>query len=395
MKLPLKSLALLVSLVLTGSAVAEVNSYGLPFAENSGGDQGSDTEGSVLTVDKGQELSVATSSATSSKHRSGSEPIVVSARDNVSQRGTASRTDANHTATAGASRNATTRDNPAVDGNNVQPVPNSVVQPIRLTDDIIPSRQEVIVEPGVNTLIPISLGQINRIVTPFERPTVQKLKRNDVQVTVEGNAIYAYTSNTSPVALYITEKGDESVAISLSLVPQKIAPVQATLMLSRKLNNASGGFSGATPIMYGGSETKARKWEQKDNYVETVRNILRTIALGDLPPGYALGNLGGGISIPNCNFSTGTVQDYIHYSFKGGQLITGSQFSVIVGVAQNTGSSTVTVDESLCTHPQMAARALWSRNTLEPGQKTEAYFVLRNSQQQVRTDDGARPKLAE
>ncbi|EGT5675171.1 TraK protein [Cronobacter dublinensis subsp. dublinensis] len=395
MKLPIKSLALLVSLVLAGSAVAEVNSYGLPFAENSGGDQGSDATGSVLKVDKGQDLTISNGSDTSGSGRTGSEPIVVSTGDNVSQHGTSSRSDGNHTATAGASRNATARDNPAVDGNNVQPVPNRIVQPIRLTDDIIPSRQEVIVEPGVNTLIPISLGQINRIVTPFERPTVQKLQRNDVKVTVEGNAIYAYTPNTSPVALYITEKGDESVAISLSLVPQKIAPVQATLMLSRKLNNATSSYAGASPIMYGGSETKARKWEQKDNYVETIRNILRTIALGDLPPGYALGNLGGGVSIPNCNFSTGTVQDYIRYSFKGGQYISGSQFSVIVGVAQNTGSSTVTVDESLCTHPQMAARALWSRNTLEPGQKTEAYFVLRNGQQQVRTDDGARPKLAE
>lgn len=37
MKLPVKSLAMLVSLVAAGSAVADVNSYGLPFAENSAG----------------------------------------------------------------------------------------------------------------------------------------------------------------------------------------------------------------------------------------------------------------------------------------------------------------------------------------------------------------------
>ncbi|HHG6930753.1 TPA: type-F conjugative transfer system secretin TraK [Klebsiella pneumoniae] len=387
MKLPVKSLAMLVSLVAAGSAVADVNSYGLPFAENSAGGQQSGAAKSTLSVDEGLILGNATGS---------NEPVVVPAGKpavNNSKRATSDR--ANRTATAGASRNANSRDNPAVDGTNVQPVPNKVVQPIRLTDDVIPSRQEIIVEPGVNTLIPISMGQINRIVTPFDRPTVQKLQLNDVKVNVEGNAIYVFTPNPRPVALYVTEKGDESVAISLSLVPQRIAPVQATLMLSRKLNNAAAVSGGVSPMMYGGSETKAKKWEQKDSYVETVRNILRTIALGDLPPGYALGNLGSGVSIPNCNFSTGTVQDYIHYNFKGGQYINGSQFSVIVGVAQNTGPTTVTVDESLCTHPQMAARALWSRNTLEPGQKTEAYFVLRNGQRQVRIDDGARPKLAE
>lgn len=387
MKLPVKSLAMLVSLVAAGSAVADVNSYGLPFAENSAGGQQSGAAKSTLSVDEGLILGNATGS---------NEPVVVPAGKpavNNSKGATSDR--ANHTATAGASRNANSRDNPAVDGTNVQPVPNKVVQPIRLTDDVIPSRQEIIVEPGVSTLIPISMGQINRIVTPFDRPTIQKLQLNDVKVNVEGNAIYVFTPNPRPVALYVTEKGDESVAISLSLVPQRIAPVQATLMLSRKLNNAAAVSGGVSPMMYGGSETKAKKWEQKDSYVETVRNILRTIALGDLPPGYALGNLGSGVSIPNCNFSTGTVQDYIHYNFKGGQYINGSQFSVIVGVAQNTGPTTVTVDESLCTHPQMAARALWSRNTLEPGQKTEAYFVLRNGQRQVRIDDGARPKLAE
>ncbi|PHM72187.1 type-F conjugative transfer system secretin TraK [Xenorhabdus sp. KJ12.1] len=385
MKLPVvKLLAILVSSVATSSAVAEVNSYGIPFAENSMGEQQSGTAKNTLTVDEGLVLG---------NSQVSNEPVVVSA-DKTSVRSSESSRHANdrgnNTVTAGANRN----DNPAVDGSNIQPVPNKVVQPIRLTSDVIPSRQEIIVEPGVNTLIPISMGQINRIVTPFERPTVQRLQLNDVTATVKGNVIYVYTSSTRPVALYISEKGNESVAISLSLIPQRIAPVQATLMLSRKLNNAvvAGGTS---PIMYGGNETKAKKWEQKDSYVETIRNILRAIALGDLPPGYALGTLGSGVNIPNCNFSTGTEQDNIRYSFKGGQYINGSQFSVIVGVAQNTGPTTVTVDESLCTHPQMAGRALWSRNTLEPGQKTEAYFVLRNGQRQVSTENNARPKLTE
>lgn len=364
-------------------SIAELNSYGIPFAENSVGIQQPDTSKSTLSVDEGLTLG-------------NSEPIVVSAGNKPVNNSKSSiryeRT--NHSAPAGTSRNSNAGDNPAVDGTNIQPVPTKLVQPIRLTDDVIPSKQEIIVEPGVNTLIPISMGQINRIVTPFERPTIQKLQLNDVKVNVEGSAIYVYTPKPSPVALYVTERGDESIAVSLSLVPQRIAPVQATLMLSRRLNNSA--INGGTSLMtYGGSEAKAKKWEQKDSYVETVRNILRTIALGDLPPGYALGSLTSGVSVPNCNFSTGTVQDYITYHFENGQLINGSQFNVIVGVAQNVGPTTVTVDESLCTHPQMAARALWSRNTLEPGQKTEAYFVLRNGQRQVQINDSARPKLAE
>ncbi|MDB6373951.1 TraK domain-containing protein [Photorhabdus bodei] len=303
----------------------------------------------------------------------------------------------NFTTIADESDNAQASDNLDVDGRNIQPVPDSIIKPIPLTNDIIPSRQDIIIEPGVNTLIPISINQINRIVTPFEHPTVQRLKLNNVIVNVQGNVVYVSTSSTNPVALYISEKGDESVAISLSLVPQKIAPIQATLMLSRKLNNAGTtiGVSPAGSFFYGGSEVKARRWEQKDNYVETIRNIMRTIALGDIPPGYSMGNLSRGISVPNCNFHTGTVQDDIKYIFSGGQYMQGSLFSVIVGVAQNTGSSTVTIDESLCTHPNLAARALWSRNTLQPGQKTEAFFVIRNTQPSEQTTESMRPKLAE
>ena len=350
-----KILALAVASLMSGTAIAE---------------EGANS----LAVDNGIVLQ-------QSGGKPASEPITISGR--------------NHTATAGASEMASTRDNPAVDGINIQPVPNAIVQPIHLTDDVIPSRQDMVVEPGVNTLIPISIGQLNRIVTPFERPTVQRLQVADVKISVQGNAVYVSTPNPRPVALYISEKGDESIALSLSLVPQKIAPVQATLMLSRKLNSSPSAAGGASTAIYGGNEAKARKWEQKDTYVETVRNILRAIALGDIPPGYAMGNLNGRISIPNCNFHTGTAQDNIKYVFSSGQYIQGSQFSVIIGVAQNVGTSTVTVDESLCTHPNMAARALWSRNTLQPGQKTEAYFVLRNQQYNTQVDDSIRPKLAE
>lgn len=287
-------------------------------------------------------------------------------------------------------------DEPAIDGRNIQPVPAAIASPVPLTKEVIPSRLEYIVTPGVNTLVPISINQINRLVTPFEHPVVQKVKQEGVTVTVKDNALYVSTADSNPASLYIGEKGDESVAISVSLVPQKIAPVQASLMLSRKLNST--GASGVIPAGYnsfGGSEVKAKRWEQKDNYIETIRNIMRTIALGDIPPGYSLGNLSSGVGIPNCNFRTGTDQDQIRYSFGNGQYLQGSQFSVIIGVAQNTGSSTVMVDESLCTHPQLAARALWSRNTLQPGQRTEAYFVIRNIQPNEQANDSMRPKLAE
>ncbi|WP_338885745.1 type-F conjugative transfer system secretin TraK [Xenorhabdus sp. TH1] len=284
--------------------------------------------------------------------------------------------------------------------NNIQPVPSSVMS--NKAPPPLDSRMTYTIHSGENTLIPISIGQPNRIVTPFPEPVVQVIKKNSIKIAKEGNVIYLTSYKNEPIAMYITNKGDESKAISLSLHPQKRPPVEATLLLTKEANRnnphfTNGKYYSPTSAIQGANKEKAERWEKSDTYAKTITKLLKTIALGDLPNGYEITDLkDNNVSIPNCLFRTGSEQDNIQYSFKNGQYIAGSRFSVIVGVATNTGPSTVLVDESLCTHPRLAARALWSNNTLAPNQKTEAYFVIRNdSGSQGAISSSMRPRLAE
>ena len=46
----------------------------------------------------------------------------------------------------------------------------------------------LLMTPGVNELIPVALGHLNRIVTPFESPQVRTT--SDAQTQIKGNVVY-------------------------------------------------------------------------------------------------------------------------------------------------------------------------------------------------------------
>lgn len=84
----------------------------------------------------------------------------------------------------------------------------------------------LLMTPGVNELIPVALGHLNRIVTPFESPQVRTT--SDAQTQIKGNVVYVATDKESPVSLYITPPGQEASALSVTLVPRRIPPREIT-----------------------------------------------------------------------------------------------------------------------------------------------------------------------
>ncbi|SFL59146.1 TraK domain-containing protein [Azotobacter beijerinckii] len=234
----------------------------------------------------------------------------------------------------------------------------------------VETRQEVLVSPGANTLIPISRGQINRLVTPFERPIIQTVSGADI--TASGNALYVTPHSDQPITLFVTPEDDESIALSLTLLPQTMPPIQANLILAQ---NGPGGWNGqAVRVGALGARTnteEASKWERSQPYMDTLRGILRDMALGTLPPGYSFGALPSGASIPAC------AQPGLKFDFSKSQLITGHDFRIFVAVAQNISSRTLEFDHGACTHPYRAAVSSWPHEILEPGQKTEVFLVTR------------------
>ncbi|WP_411961108.1 type-F conjugative transfer system secretin TraK (plasmid) [Pseudomonas mandelii] len=252
--------------------------------------------------------------------------------------------------------------------------------PAAVRAEPIKTMQEILIAPGVNTIIPVALSHLNRIVTPFENPIVQTV--TDAETKVVKNIVYVSTTSETPVAMYITPKDDESLALSVTLAPQKIPPIEANLILDegRSGQKTLGGQGGRRH--YSGV---ARKWEESQPYMDSIRGIMRAIALNKLPKGYSLSNLAPGDTVPAC------YQDGLDVDFSRSQVMLGHNFQVLVAVASNTTNQPLLVDETACTHPNLAAASVWPNNLLEPGMKTEIYIVLRVGEEQ--TDDSQRPSL--
>lgn len=250
---------------------------------------------------------------------------------------------------------------------------------------VVSSYQDVIVQPGVNTIIPASISHLNRIVTPFEKPIVQTTSGAEIK-TVE-NVIYVSTKDETPVTMYITPKDDESVAISLTLAPRKVPPIQANLIIGQPMSGQTQASAGAGG--YGGVGSRysgqAKKWEEGQPYEESIKGIMRALALSKLPKGYSIGKLGKFDSLPSCS------QGGLYYDFSKSQVILGHNFRVIVGVARNNSSVPIMVEETACTHPNIAAVAAWPENMLEPGHQTEVYIVTRVGE--APAEESSRPSL--
>lgn len=228
----------------------------------------------------------------------------------------------------------------------------------------VPQESELLMEYGVNKIVEISLGHPNRIVTPFGDPEVTSTSLTSSTVTgecgevcIKDHVIYVATAKTSPVTMFITDKGAESRALSLTMIPARIPPREISLRL-----NDSTGYVGIP-------SKKAEKWEQSQPYVETIRGLFRKLASGEVPQGYSFGKVPQGLPLPGCSLPWAEVD------FANGQFLLGHNLSVYVGVATNKSNRPVELDEQLCGGWDVAAVAAWPLTMLEPGQSTEIYLA--------------------
>lgn len=223
---------------------------------------------------------------------------------------------------------------------------------------------EIKVDPGINQLIPISVGHYNRIVTPFDDPFINTV--SEATIEVHKNVLYVATPDEYPVTLFISpDIDDESIAISLTLAPKKIPPVEAVL----KLNDET--------VATMPTRTKAKKWEESQPYVDGILATMRKIALGDMPEGYVMGNYRQKDPYPTC------IQKGMKYNFVDGQVLRGHHYTVLVGVAENATNVPLEVNEFACIDGAIVASASWPHAFLEPGQKTEMYVMMKKQAKPV------------
>lgn len=215
------------------------------------------------------------------------------------------------------------------------------------------------VKPGINVLLPIAVGHYNRVVTPFDSPYVQTV--SDAVIEPHGNVLYVASDSEFPVTLFITpDVDDESHAISLTLQPSSIPPIEARLVIE---GSESGVYF---------SKKKAKKYEEGQPYTESIKSILRDLANGQVPDGYSLDAMKAGDMLPRC------LQGGMEYDFVNGQYLRGHHFHVAVGTVKNVAKHLQEVDETACIDGQIAAVAVWPEAYMKPGGKSEIFVLMRH-----------------
>jgi len=230
----------------------------------------------------------------------------------------------------------------------------------------------IILKPGVNEIIPVSRGHLNRIVTPFESPKIKTA--SDATISVENNVVYVVSDKSAPISLFLTPSDSEGEAISVTLIPKSIPPREITLAFAK---------SHQRKIKYRGKK-KAKKWEQSQAYVETIKKIFRDISLGKIPPGYSFKE--------NLEKGQGIFCDMDGFTIKTHQMLEGSDFIVLVGVLKNTSKSIREFDESSCSMENVLSVAVWPDVYLAPGQSSEIYVINRFAEDKA-SQGSLRPSL--
>ncbi|MFC1336963.1 MAG: conjugal transfer protein TraK [gamma proteobacterium symbiont of Clathrolucina costata] len=233
----------------------------------------------------------------------------------------------------------------------------------------IQDKSQIVMQPGVNEIIQVAVNHLNRIVTPYAEPKITT--SSPVTTEIRDNVIYIGTTLESPVTLFITEKGSEERALSLTLIPRKIPPREIFLQLKQD----------GSLVRY---TKEAEKWETSQPYIVTIEELFRTLALGELPAGYSFEESPKS-ELPACR------QAGLNFDFQSGQTVIGHHMIVHVGVAENASPHPVEFLEPSCGDWDIAAVSAFPRNVLNPGDRTEIYVAQkRNYKKEIKVK---RPSL--
>lgn len=242
-------------------------------------------------------------------------------------------------------------------------------------------QNEIVIKPGTNEIIRVAVNHLNRIVTPFESPKVTTVK--SVTTEVKDNVIYIATGEEDPITLFITEGDVQDLAISLTLIPQKIPPREISLRMPPDALHR---------IAAAGSR-KAENWETSQPYISTIEALFKSVALQEIPPGYRMSSEEFNVS-PVCreaDLDKGFSHKGLSFSFKGGQVLVGHHLVMHIGVVSNITTRPIEFVNALCGDWNVAAVATFPHQIILPGESTEVYVAIKkNYQRDIRQQ---RPSL--
>ena len=209
------------------------------------------------------------------------------------------------------------------------------------------------VTEGVTLAIPIGLGQINRLRTPFREFRV--LHQSTATVRKQGSALYVTPMDALPFAVYLEDKDPPNRTIGLLLRPNvSLPPVQVQLALS--------GFA---------AETSAAASGPVEPHVGRLRQVLRSVAQGLTPAGYVERLPRSDDPLASCAIPG--------LSMQRDHVIEGVELLVLVFRVTNQSAEAMAIDEAACAAPGLLAVATFPDVVVPAGGNTISMQVYRRT----------------
>jgi conjugal transfer pilus assembly protein TraK len=256
---------------------------------------------------------------------------------------------------------------PPVDASILNPPPQQAATSV--------APQALQVKPGINELMPIAVGHLNRLVTPFDNPVVTTTSQ--ATTSTKGKIVYVATAEETPVTLYITPGDNQDIALSLTLIPKRIPAREIHLSLDQET------YKRLTQWQRQSTTSSDKPVNQEQDYITTLKQLFRDLGLQKTPSGFSLRD-------PSQTEQIHCHQDRVR--IRTGQLLEGQDLLIFVGVARNTGVTPIEFDERACasTQDEVLAVAAWPKVVLGPGESTELYVAVRRKDEAAIT---IRPSL--
>jgi conjugal transfer pilus assembly protein TraK len=255
------------------------------------------------------------------------------------------------------------------------PVDASVLNPPSQQAATSVAPQTLQVKPGINELMPIAVGHLNRLVTPFDNPVVTTTSQ--ATTSTKGKIVYVATADETPVTLYITPGDNQDIALSLTLIPKRIPAREIHLSLDQET------YKRLTQWQQKTKDSSGQSVNQEQDYITTLKQLFRDLGLQKTPAGFSLRE-------PSQTEQIQCHQDRVR--IRTGQLLEGQDLMIFVGVARNIGVIPIEFDERACasTQDEVLAVAAWPKVVLGTGESTELYVAVRRKDETAIT---VRPSL--
>ena len=221
--------------------------------------------------------------------------------------------------------------------------------------------QHIAVKPGINELMPIAVGHLNRLVTPFEHPVVTTTSQ--ATTSTKGKIVYVATADETPVTLYITPGDNQDIALSLTLIPKRIPAREIHLDLDKDSYQLLNQWQRA-------DTANRTSGQQEQAYISQLKALFRDLGLQKTPAGYSLRE-------PKPQEQIRCLQERVQ--IKTGQVLEGQDRLILVGLAKNIGGEMLEFHERSCatTQQDVLAISVWPNVVLKPQEATELYVVVR------------------